>query len=616
MSTTNNKNKKGETDQPGLPDLTESMTQLAAGYGRAMNAWMEAWSPDSASGGAKSEKSGEAGSGKTDRDTVPAASPLANAKLDPAKVMDAQMELWRGYQSLWLNTTQRLFNQEADAQPVVGPEPGDNRFKDPAWEEHPIFDYFKQSYLLNANWLKRLVGEVDGLEPEDMAKMEFYSRQIVDALSPSNFALTNPVVVRETAESNGENLVNGFKNLMEDFSNSDGTLSIKQADMDAFEVGKNVAVSEGGVVFQNEFFQLVQYNPTTEKVYAKPLLIVPPWINKFYILDLRPDNSFIRWATDRGYSVFVMSWVNPDETMAGKSFDDYIRDGIFSALDAVEQATGERRVTAIGYCIGGTLLAATLAYMAAHGDDRITAATFFAAQVDFEEAGELKLFTDKTQVDALEKQVAEKGYLDGASMASTFNMLRANDLIWYFVVNNYLLGKAPPAFDLLFWNADSTRFPAALLMDYLRDMYQDNKLSAKNRFEVLGEPVDLSAIKIPIYLQASKEDHIAPAASVFKATGIYGGPVRFVLAGSGHIAGVINSPEKQKYQHWTNTKRKSYGTFDEWYGEAAETPGSWWPDWDKWLSRKSGNKVAARKPGAGKLKVIEPAPGSYVKVKS
>ena len=613
MSTKTTKNKKGETD---LPDLTESMTQLAAGYGQVMNAWMEAWSPDSINGATNSKNSGKAGDGKTDQDTVPAASPLANAKLDPTKVMDAQMELWRGYQSLWLNTTQRLFNQEADAQPVVDPEPGDNRFRDPAWEEHPIFDYFKQSYLLNANWLKRLVGEMDGLEPEDMAKMEFYSRQIIDALSPSNFALTNPVVVRETAESNGENLVNGFKNLIEDFSNSDGTLSIKQADMDAFEVGKNVAVSEGGVVFQNEFFQLVQYNPTTEKVYAKPLLIVPPWINKFYILDLRPDNSFIRWATDRGYSVFVMSWVNPDETMADKSFDDYIRDGIFAALDAVEQATGERQVTAIGYCIGGTLLAATLAYMAAHGDDRITAATFFAAQVDFEEAGELKLFTDKNQVDALEKQVAGKGYLDGASMASTFNMLRANDLIWYFVVNNYLLGKAPPAFDLLFWNADSTRFPAALLMDYLRDMYQDNKLSAKNRFKVLGEPVDLSAIKIPIYLQASKEDHIAPAMSVFKATNIYGGPVRFVLAGSGHIAGVINSPEKQKYQYWTNTKRKSYDTFDEWCGEATETPGSWWPDWDTWLSRKSGNKVAARKPGAGKLKVIEPAPGSYVKVKS
>ncbi len=596
--------------------FAESMGQMAAAYQQAMTNWADSWSnftPTNGNGNAGAALPEAFGQlfGKT-----PLPDLNAGKLIDPGTLLEAQMELLRDYQSLWLNTTQRLLNQNAEAEPVAEPEPGDNRFKDPAWEENPVFDYIKQAYLLNTNWMKKICSGIEGVDPDTLQKVDFFCRQIVDALSPSNFALTNPVVLRETADTKGQNLVKGMQNFAEDLKRSNGQLTIRQTDMDAFEVGVNVAVTPGAVVFQNELFQLIQYEPTTEKVFKEPLLIIPPWINKFYILDLRPDNSFIKWAVDEGYTVFVMSWVNPDERLADKSFDDYIRDGIFTALDAVEQATGEKQVSAIGYCIGGTLLASALAYMGAHGDDRITAATFFAAQVDFTEAGELLLFTDPKQVDLLEQQVRKKGYLDGAAMAATFNLLRANDLIWYFMINNYLMGKEPPIFDLLFWNADSTRFPAQLLLDYLRSMYQDNRLSKPNSFSVLGEPVDLENVKIPVYIQASKEDHIAPATSVFKATQLYGGPKRFMLAGSGHIAGVINPPSKNKYQYWTNDKNETHDEFDAWFEDATETPGSWWPDWDNWLGPKSGDQVPARKPGDGKLKIIEAAPGSYVKVRS
>ena len=534
--------------------------------------------------------------------------------VDPAKILEAQMELWHDFQTLWAATTARMMGKEA--APVIEPDAGDNRFRDPEWSDNPIFDFLKQSYLLNARWLRRSLAGIEGLDRAGAEKLDFVGRQIVDAFSPGNFALTNPVVLREMRETRGESLMRGLQQLAEDLKDSELGLRPRQTDMDAFEVGGNVATAPGAVVHRTEVMQLIQYEPSTETVYRKPLLIVPPWINKFYILDLRPDNSFIRWAVDRGYTVFVVSWVNPDESHAALSFDDYLRDGILAALDAIERATGERRTTAIGYCIGGTLLAAALAYMDAVGDERIGAATFFAAQVDFEDAGELRIFTDEAHTDALEAKVREKGYLDAADMAGTFNALRANDLIWHFVINNYLLGKEPPAFDLLYWNADSTHFPAQLFIDYLRNMYQRNNLARPGEFELLGEKIDLGRIGIPTYIQASKEDHIAPAGSVFKLIRLFGGKKRFVLAGSGHIAGVINPPEKKKYQHWLVEGDAVYNDFESWFADAAERPGSWWPDWHRWLSRRSGKKVPARKPGEGELGVIEPAPGSYVKRRS
>jgi polyhydroxyalkanoate synthase len=424
--------------------------------------------------------------------------------------------------------------------------------------------------------------------------------------------------LRATLESGGENLVKGLQNLLDDLDRGQGRLDIKMTDYEAFEVGVNIALTPGKVVYQNELIQLLQYAPATDKVYKRPLLIIPPWINKFYILDLREKNSFIKWAVDRGHTVFVISWVNPDEELAGAGFDDYMTQGPLAALDAMEKATGEREANVIGYCLGGTLLACTLGYLAAKEDDRIKSATFLATMIDFDEAGELEVFIDEEQLTALEERMSERGYLDGSAMATTFNMLRANDLIWSFVVNNYLLGKDPFPFDLLYWNADSTRMPAAMhsfYLRYLRAMYQDNKLiepGGPNGIELAGVPIDLSQVKTPAYFLSTREDHIAPWTSTYAGTQLFSGPTRFVLTASGHIAGVVNPPAAGKYSHWTNANVPT--TPFAWLRRAEEVPGSWWPDWAKWVARKAGPKVAARTPGDGKLKAIEDAPGSYVKV--
>jgi polyhydroxyalkanoate synthase len=533
---------------------------------------------------------------------------------DPNRLLQAQMELWEQYMKLWQVTAQRMMGQKVE--PVAEPAKGDKRFTDPAWKDEVVFDYLKQSYLLTARWLQQTVKQVDGVDDKTAQKVDFYTRQFIDAMSPSNFALTNPQVLKATMETKGENLIKGLQNLLTDLERGKGTLAIRQTDMDAFKVGGNVATSPGKVVYQNALMQLLQYAPATAEVYTMPLLIVPPWINKFYILDLKPENSFIKWATEQGYTVFVISWVNPDEQLAKLTFEDYMKLGPLAALDAIEQATGEKKVSAIGYCIGGTLMATTLAYMAARGDDRIAACTFFTAQVDFSEPGELGVFIDEDQLASVEQLMSKKGYLEGAEMATTFNMLRANDLIWSFVVNNYLMGKDPFPFDLLFWNADATRMPGVMHSYYLRNMYQKNLLVQPGGLTIDNVPIDLRRISIPIYLQAGKDDHIAPARSVYKATQIFSGPVRFMLAGSGHIAGVVNPPRNRKYQHWLNETPKNPPTLDEWRAGAQEFPGSWWPDWDKWLSAKSGPKVPARVPGQGGLPAIEDAPGSYVKVRT
>ena len=533
---------------------------------------------------------------------------LAN---QPDKVLKAQADLFERYMELWRTTAQRAV--APDPAPKEAPR-GDKRFADPEWRDNPVFDVMRQSYLLTSNWLNDLVAGVEGVDPMSKRRVEFFTKMLTDAFSPTNFLISNPAALREAIRSQGESLVRGAQNFAADLERGGGRLSISQTDVERFEVGVNVATAPGKVVFQNELLQLLQFSPSTDQVYEVPLLILPPWINKFYILDLRPENSMIRWLASQGFTVFVTSWVNPDSALADKTLEDYMRDGAYAAVEAVLKQTGAPKVNTVGYCIGGTLMSCTLAHMAAKGDHRIASNTFFAAQSDFAEAGDLLLFTNDAWLGELEARMdAAGGVLPGAAMADTFNALRANDLVWSFFVNNYLMGKEPAAFDLLFWNADQTRMPKALHLGYLREFYKANRL-AKGELVVDGVTLDLGKVKTPIFVQSSKEDHIAPMRSVYRGAKLYGGPVEFMMAGSGHIAGVINHPAAGKYQHWTNTALPP--TVDEWIAGAAEHPGSWWPFWAKWLSARSGGKVPARDPAKGALKPIEDAPGSYVKVKS
>ncbi|MCX7585245.1 class I poly(R)-hydroxyalkanoic acid synthase [Phenylobacterium sp. 58.2.17] len=530
----------------------------------------------------------------------------------PDRLVRAQADLFQRYLELWQSAARRAGGETVE--PVVQPERGDKRFNDPDWAENPVFDVIKQSYLLTSNWLNGLVAEVQGADPMTKRRVEFFMKMLTDAFSPSNFLASNPAALREAMASRGESLVKGMENFAADLARGGGQLAISQTDYQMFKIGENVATAPGKVVFQNEILQLLQFNPTTDQVHEVPLLIFPPWINKFYILDLRPENSMIRWLTDQGFTVFVASWVNPDPTMAGKTFEDYMHQGIYAATDAVMAQTGVDRVNTVGYCIGGTLLSSSLAHMAAKNDQRISSATFFAAQQDFAEAGDLLLFTNEDWLADLEKQMdAAGGVLSGQAMAETFNSLRANDLIWSFFVNNYLMGKEPKPFDLLFWNSDQTRMPKALHLFYLRKFYGENALS-KGELVLDNVKLDLKTVKTPVYVQSSKEDHIAPARSVYRGAKLFGGPVTFTLAGSGHIAGVINAPAANKYQHWTNSELPD--SVEQWMGGAVETPGSWWPHWAQWLRAKSGGLVPARDPAKGKFAPIEDAPGSYVKVKS
>jgi len=535
---------------------------------------------------------------------------------NPQKLWEMQAAFWQDYMQLWSNSVRRFWGVEGADRPVIEPSPGDRRFKDREWSENAAFDFIKQSYLLAARYIENAADEANGLDEKTKHKIEFYTKQFIDAMAPSNFALTNPEVVRATLESKGENLIKGLKNLLDDLERGKGRLQIKMTDYEAFEVGKNIAVTPGKVVYQNDLIQLLQYEPTTPTVAKRPLLIIPPWINKFYILDLRPSNSFIKWAASQGQTVLVVSWVNPDERLAQKTFEDYMDEGILDAVQAVEKATGERELNLIGYCLGGTLTAATLAYMAAAGDKRVRSVTFFTTLVDFTEAGDLTVFIDEEQLKSLEARMAKKGYLEGADMATTFNMLRANDLIWSFVVNNYLLGKDPFPFDLLYWNSDATRMPMAMHMFYLRKMYQENLLVKPGAITLRNVPIDVRKIAIPACILSTKDDHIAPWRATYAATQLYKGPVQFILSGSGHIAGVVNPAGSDKYGYWTSDAKKNPKKPEDWLKAAAEQTGSWWPEWKKWIAEFEGEQVPARKPGDGKLKVLEDAPGSYVKVKA
>jgi polyhydroxyalkanoate synthase len=531
----------------------------------------------------------------------------------PERLVKAQTDLYARYIDLWRNAALTAAGQPAPS-PVVEPAKGDKRFADPEWSANPMFDVIKQSYLIASNWLNDLVAGVDGVDPLTRRRVEFATKMMTDAVSPTNFLLSNPAALRAAMESNGESVARGLANLSSDIERGGGQLAISQTDLSKFEVGVNVATAPGKVIFQNDLIQLLQFDPSTEQVQEVPLLIFPPWINKFYIMDLRPENSMIRWLSAQGFTVFVTSWVNPDARLADKTFEDYLNEGIYAAIDAVARQTGVQTVNTVGYCIGGTLLSCALAHMAARGDKRVASATFFAAQQDFSEAGDLLIFTNEDWLKDLEgKMDAGGGVLPGQSMADTFNALRANDLIWSSFVNNYLLGKPAKPFDLLFWNSDQTRMPKTLHLYYLRKFYMENAL-ARGKLDLAGEHLDLSKVETPIYAQSSREDHIAPARSVYKGARLFGGPTTFTMAGSGHIAGVINAPVANKYQHWINDALPA--TLDGWLEGAVEHPGSWWPHWANWLKERSGGEVPARDPAAGPLPPMEDAPGSFVKVRS
>jgi len=531
---------------------------------------------------------------------------------DNERASDLQTRMAKGYLDLWGSAMRRLAGEEA--MPAISPSPRDKRFADPEWKSNQFFDFMMQVYLLTTQWAQDLVRNAEGVDPHTRKKAEFYVQQITNALAPSNFVLTNPEILRETVAQSGDNLVRGMSMLAEDIEAGKGTLRIRQSDPANLTVGVNMATTPGKVIYQNDLIQLIQYTPTTENVLRTPLLIVPPWINKYYILDLRPEKSFIKWCVDQGITVFVISWVNPDKSLGAKTWEDYMKEGPLAAMDVIEKATGEMKVHTMGYCVGGTLLATTLAWLAEKRRQRVTSATFLAAQVDFTHAGDLLVFVDEGQISALERDMQESGVLEGSKMAMAFNMLRSNDLIWSYVVSNYLKGKPPSAFDLLHWNSDATRMPAANHSYYLRNCYLENRLSSGSM--VLDNTLlDLSKVKVPVYNLATREDHIAPADSVLYGSQFFGGPVKYVLSGSGHIAGVVNPPAAGKYQYWLNDNIKDVSLAD-WIKGAEEHRGSWWPNWREWLGAIDPEEVPARKPGSERLPPIEDAPGSYVRVRA
>lgn len=528
---------------------------------------------------------------------------------DPNKYLDANRRLWEGYMNIWKAGVEG-FKEGKDTQIR------DKRFSGAEWQSNFMFDILRRTYLHTSGWFNGLIDEVDDIDDMTRRKARFFTQQLSNAFSPSNFLMTNPVAIKELIETKGASLNEGIRNLVSDFERGNGRLSLSQTDYSAFEVGKNIAITPGKVVYRGKLFELIQYTPTTDTVYKNPILIFPPWINKFYIMDLTAKNSLIKWLVAQGHTVFVVSWINPSQEYKDYSFDEYVEQGVLEALNQVQMTDNIYKINCVGYCIGGTLLASTMAYLAKQGDNRINSATFFASQQDFVEAGDLKIFTDDASYQFISDEIeAAGGVLDSSIMADTFNYLRSNDLVWSFVVNNYLMGKSPKPFDLLFWNSDQTRMPQKLHLFYIENMYRQNNL-ARGCLKIKGETINLNDVKQPIYMQSSKDDHIAPYRSIYRGARLFGGDVRMILAGSGHIAGVINHPDANKYQHWLpEDGAKLPETVDEWQETLTEHPGSWWNDWAKWLDSLGGKKVPARTPGSGDLAVICDAPGTYVLMK-
>ena len=524
---------------------------------------------------------------------------------NPQVLIQGQMELIQGQMALWQQTALKFTGQEAED--IIQPEKNDRRFTDEGWSNDVVFNYLKQFYLLQSKAIKDVVHGVGDLSPNTQNKLDFLSRQFVNALSPSNFATTNPEVVRKTLETGGQNLVEGIEQLAKDMKESYGGLNVTMSDLSAFKIGRNVATTKGDIVFENDLMQLIQYAPTTKQAFKRPLLVIPPFINKYYILDLQEKNSFLKWLVDQGHTVFCVSWNNPGPSMRDKGFDDYMLEGPMAALDAIKSCTGEEDINAIGYCLGGTLLAATVAYMKKKNDYRIKSTTYLATLIDFEDPGEIGIFINETAISALEKQMNSLGYYDGRMMSFSFNLLKENDLFWSFFVNNYLKGQRPVAFDLLYWNTDGTNLPAKMHSFYLRNMYLYNKLKDKNGISLNGEDIDITSVDTPSYFLSASQDHIAKWTSTYSGAQLFKGNVKFVLGGSGHIAGIVNPPSSNKYGYWTNPKLPSDS--EQWFKQAKKNDGSWWTDWQQWSEQYTEGKVAARKC----KKSIEAAPGSYVK---
>lgn len=541
--------------------------------------------------------------------------------INPMVLFDEQMRLMQAQMQLWQNAARQLMGEEVD--PVVEPAHDDRRFKDAEWADNLLFDFIKQSYLLFARCVLNVVHGVEGLSDHTRQQVDFYARQYVNALSPSNFIATNPEVLRTTIASRGQNLLRGMEQLVEDLKRSSEGLNVSMTDLSAFKLGENVATTPGEVVFQNDLMQLIQYHPATDQQYRTPLLIVPPWINKYYILDLRESNSFVRWLTSQGHSVFIISWVNPGPSLRDKGWVEYMEEGPITAMNVVQEITGEKQVNLLSYCIGGTLTASMLAYLSAKRQAaRVQSVTYMATLQDFSEPGEIGVFINEASLSGIERQMERNGYLDGRAMAFSFNLLRENDLFWSFFINNYLKGERPQAFDLLYWNSDGTNMPAKMHSFYLRNMYQYNRLIEPGAIELEGVKIDLRKIKTPAYFVSTIQDHIARWTSTYKGALLHSGPVKFVLSGSGHIAGIVNPPSKQKYGYWTNPSLAE--TPQAWFAGAEKHEGSWWPDWQAWMLENQyvveDDKVPAREPGkavtnAEKYQVIEAAPGSYVKRK-
>lgn len=528
----------------------------------------------------------------------------ASMVTDPVALWKRNLDYWQGVNRLWMQTTRRAWG--LDAAPAVTPERGDRRFKDPRWSEQVAFDLVKQSYLLASAYLTGVVDDAR-MERQQKERLAFWTRQQVSAMSPSNFALTNPVVIEQTIQTGGQNLLKGLDNLLTDLEQGGGRLRLRMSDTEAFTVGVDIATAPGRVVMQTDMCQLIQYSPTTETVARRPLLIVPPWINKYYILDLRPQNSFIRWAVSQGHTVFVVSWVNPDERHKDKGFEDYMLEGPLAAMDAMGELTGERELNLIGYCIGGTLTAAMLSYLKKKGDDRIQSATLLTTLTDFEEAGEIKVFIDDRQITELEGKMNARGFLPGSTMGDSFRFLRENELVWNYVIDQYLLGGQPAPLDLLYWNEDGTNMPAKMHGYYLRNMYLENNLVEPGGITLAGEPIDLRDVDIPVCIISTERDHVAPWKATYKATQLYSGPTTFVLGGAGHVAGVVNPPQKNKYGYRITGSTDNPADPDAWLAASEQQAGSWWTYWGEWVAPFRGGQVEARTPSDG----IEAAPGSY-----
>ncbi len=523
---------------------------------------------------------------------------------NPRRLVELQFDYWKQWANLWQNSFAKMNGETVED--IYKPEPGDRRFRSEEWNENILFDFIKQSYLMTSQWMHNVVRTTDGLDKEMVDQIGFYTRQFADAMAPTNFVLTNPDVLRETIRSGGENLVKGLENLMEDMERGHGDLKISVTNYEAFKPGKNLAVTKGSVVYQNDLMQLIQYAPTTDKAFKTPLLVIPPWINKYYILDMRPENSFVKWLTDQGHTVFIVSWVNPDASLARKRFEDYMHEGVLAPLEQIEKITGEKSANVIGYCIGGTLLTIALAWMKKRGtSSKVKSATFLTTLIDFENSGELKLFTDEKQIEAMEKEMKDKGVLSGDHLQKTFALLRANDMVWSFVINNYLMGKEPFPFDLLYWNEDSTNMPCAMHSFYLRNMYLENKLIQPEGISVEGTAIDVRDIDTPAYFLSTREDHIAPWKGTYAGYSAFTGPKKFTLSASGHVAGVVNPPAASKYCYWSSSENTP--SPEKWLEHAKESRGSWWTDWQGWIVDFAGSQVPARAINHS----LESAPGSY-----